>query len=617
MSAQEKELALLRISHLKLAASEENLRIECDKLKSTLLQIETRETKLRDLCRVLQKKAIEAEAEGRRLALEESNARSTNVETMVADVQAKLTLFSADAAKTAAENESIKNINTLLEQRHVSELSLKDLEAKILLAKTDEANARADALTTQNDELKKLLSEAVIREDSIKAKIDTIFNEQEKKYKEGITMLEKEVEVRMKLLIESRERENKIQATCRETEKALVISLTNEKKRLIELTNANKQVAKLTSLCRALQARSSLGPETSSSTTTSSTSSSSSSTVESSTVSIIESSDEMSTLKNESRKTSLEVEEEDITSTSIIGNSKFIKNDTSSDDIDTFTSLFISELISAGVKQNIPLLVHSSLSSMEYVPGGATTIINALLKAMGPNGTLIIPSLSYLFVNDQTPFFDITNTPTNLGSIPETFRRRKDVIRSLHPTHSCCGFGKDAFYILSSHHLDISPVGIHSPFSKMKDFEGQIVFLGCGARCNTSIHGVEESLLIQPSYLLRDEKIIYTIRDVNGKESKVEHVRHDFSHTNQRYERLIDFMIKDGEGYYSTGIVRGAKVHVFDAKQMWKVAFETLTTDPSALTVEAFGNEREWHHLVEIKGKEEKIYKYRVGPPNE
>ena len=58
MSAQEKELALLRISHLKLAASEENLRIECDKLKSTLLQIETRETKLRDLCRVLQKKAI-------------------------------------------------------------------------------------------------------------------------------------------------------------------------------------------------------------------------------------------------------------------------------------------------------------------------------------------------------------------------------------------------------------------------------------------------------------------------------------------------------------------------------------------------------------------------------
>ena len=76
-------------------------------------------------------------------------------------------------------------------------------------------------------------------------------------------------------------------------------------------------------------------------------------------------------------------------------------------------------------------------------------------------------------------------------------------------------------------------------------------------------------------------------------------------------------MIKDGEGYYSTGNVRGAKVHVFDAKQMWKVAFEILTTDPSALTVEAFGNEREWHHLVEIKGKEEKIYKYRVGPPNE
>ena len=157
----------------------------------------------------------------------------------------------------------------------------------------------------------------------------------------------------------------------------------------------------------------------------------------------------------------------------------------------------------------------------------------------------------------------------------------------------------------------------HFNVAKYED-EPVVVFLGCGAGCNTSIHGVEETLSLQPLYLLREKTTLFTLKDEDGIESRIEHKRHDFSHTNQRYERLVD-LLKGTDGYSSGETVNGAIVHVFDARKMWHCAFDSLTRDPTSLTEEAIGDEREWHHLVESKGQDGKssVFKYRVGPPEE
>ena len=55
------------------------------------------------------------------------------------------------------------------------------------------------------------------------------------------------------------------------------------------------------------------------------------------------------------------------------------------------------------------LLVHSSLGP---VSGGPDTVLDAL----GPQGTLCLPTLSYLFVSSAQPVFDVKTTPTNLGT---------------------------------------------------------------------------------------------------------------------------------------------------------------------------------------------------------
>ena len=85
-----------------------------------------------------------------------------------------------------------------------------------------------------------------------------------------------------------------------------------------------------------------------------------------------------------------------------------------------------------------------------------------------------------------------------------------------------------------------------------------MAFLGCGARCNTSIHGVEEALPAgPPPYLLLPGEITYSLVDASGTRTDVRHRRHDFSGVGQRYERLVAGM---PPGTYSEGRVGRALV---------------------------------------------------------
>jgi aminoglycoside N3'-acetyltransferase len=98
------------------------------------------------------------------------------------------------------------------------------------------------------------------------------------------------------------------------------------------------------------------------------------------------------------------------------------------------------ELRRLGIARGMDVLVHSSLSSIGWVEGGADTVIDALLAAVSPAGTILMPALngSPQDSPQNPPRMDVRRTPCPkwIGIIPETFRRREGVRRSLHPTHS-------------------------------------------------------------------------------------------------------------------------------------------------------------------------------------
>lgn len=98
------------------------------------------------------------------------------------------------------------------------------------------------------------------------------------------------------------------------------------------------------------------------------------------------------------------------------------------------------------IKKGDILLVHSSLTSIGYVEGGAETVIDALLETVGEEGTIVMSTLTGWFEP-----FDSGSIPSAVGKISERFRLRKNAFRSLHPVHSVAAIGKHAEYITEGH----------------------------------------------------------------------------------------------------------------------------------------------------------------------
>jgi len=239
-----------------------------------------------------------------------------------------------------------------------------------------------------------------------------------------------------------------------------------------------------------------------------------------------------------------------------------------------FIEQFSTDLNALGVSAGMTVMVHSSLSAFGQVPGGADTIIDALRELLTSEGTLLMPALSYLTVTRRQPVFDLLNTPSCVGIIPETFRQRQDVLRSLHPTHSVCGWGKHANDLLTEHALDHTPCGPHSPFHRLPKFDGFILMLGCGLEPNTSLHAIEE--LVTPPYLF-SEPITYTLIDENGSTSKKEYTPHNFNGREQRYDRVANLL---SSPQLRSGEVAGAPCHLIHAPALWKAALAQLRQNP-------------------------------------
>ena len=79
----------------------------------------------------------------------------------------------------------------------------------------------------------------------------------------------------------------------------------------------------------------------------------------------------------------------------------------------------IGQLLNLGVTPGGVLLVHSSFRSVRPLEDGPLGLIEALRAALGPGGTLVMPSWSGL---DDEPFDPATSPVTpDLGVVSDTF----------------------------------------------------------------------------------------------------------------------------------------------------------------------------------------------------
>lgn len=216
------------------------------------------------------------------------------------------------------------------------------------------------------------------------------------------------------------------------------------------------------------------------------------------------------------------------------------------------------------------LMVHASYKALGI--RHPEEIIQALLEALGPAGTLLMPALSYL--QEPPEVHDTRHTPSCVGYLAEYFRCRTGTRRSLHPTHSVCGVGAKASLYLDDHILDSTPCGEHSPFNRLFHQDGKILMLGCGLEPNTSMHAIEE--YIQPPYLFAGMRH-YTITDESGNTFIKAYNRHSFRFAEQRYERVAGLMQPPD---LRCGRVGQAESYLIHAPALLACALEKLRENP-------------------------------------
>jgi aminoglycoside 3-N-acetyltransferase len=154
------------------------------------------------------------------------------------------------------------------------------------------------------------------------------------------------------------------------------------------------------------------------------------------------------------------------------------------------------------LKPRMKIMVHSSLSSLGFVEGGAKTVIHALMEIITSSGLIMMPAFTY----GRQPF-KLFSSPAQTGRIPETFRQMKTVKRSSHPTHSFCAWGKTAEAILSDHYV-AEPFKIGTPLHKFAQQHGYMLLIGVTNVANSLIHVAQE--LADVPYLDRT-KIVQVI----------------------------------------------------------------------------------------------------------
>lgn len=206
-----------------------------------------------------------------------------------------------------------------------------------------------------------------------------------------------------------------------------------------------------------------------------------------------------------------------------------------------------------GIGPGDTLLVHSAHSPLLGFQGSPGDLIDAFLDVVGTAGHLLMVSLPYLSSTSEylktTKVFDVRNTPSKMGLVSEMFRRRSGVLRSLHPTHPVLACGPRADWIVSGHEDCRYPCGRGSPFEKLLELNGKVLFFGVTEFHFTFHHYLEDLVKDElPFALYEKEPYVVKVIDAKGEDRWV--TTHAFTKeaiSRRRVHILFDEMERRGQ----------------------------------------------------------------------
>lgn len=231
-----------------------------------------------------------------------------------------------------------------------------------------------------------------------------------------------------------------------------------------------------------------------------------------------------------------------------------------------------------GVEDGNTLLVHSSYKSFGEVDGGPQTVVRALEAALGPDGTLIMPTFNFDF-NKGVPW-DVRTTPSRMGVLTELVRKDPRAKRVFHPFYSFAILGKHADMLGSLRYK--SAYERNSLFGKLRDLDGKIMVIGLSyTNSMTFFHHIEQMEGVDYRFL---KQFTGEVTDWDGN---------TYTDTFEMLVRDIDKGVITevnpmGELMEKSGVIQSAKigeadVRLMKANEVYEFTAREMKRDPHLL----------------------------------
>ncbi len=207
-----------------------------------------------------------------------------------------------------------------------------------------------------------------------------------------------------------------------------------------------------------------------------------------------------------------------------------------------------------GLSEGDRVILHSSLSSLGTVAGGADAVVDAFLDVLGASGTLLVPTFGAL------------------GVIPDAVKARPDAVHSIHPLASVAAIGAEAESFCRDHWKAELAHTEDTPYLRLAEAGGWVCLLGVDQDRNTMLHTAEE-LLRLPYLKETDAKTFDT------PEGEVTRSWPFFPGPHRDFIGL-DRLFRS-RGIMRMGRIGGSVVRLIPAKELVEIATAAGRADPA------------------------------------
>ncbi len=244
----------------------------------------------------------------------------------------------------------------------------------------------------------------------------------------------------------------------------------------------------------------------------------------------------------------------------------------------------IRDIRAMGILPTDTVLIHTSLRSIGKVEGGADTVIDAFRDCL-PEGLLLVPTHTWANVNRENPVYDVRSSIPCIGTLPRVAAFRPDGFRSLHPTHSLWGLGRDAEDYLRGEENAPTPGTPGFAWDRLAERNAKILLIGVGHDRNTYIHSVEEAGDVPDR--IHPEPFEVTIIDHNGQEHRHPYASHFCSKVPDVSAQYVNFEKPLRElGAQTMGQLGNATVRIVDARLCREILLTIFSRSDRDLSVE-------------------------------